>query len=164
MAEYENHNRNGSITAALTTGIIGTGLGLLNGNGGVLGNVLGGGAACNNYVTKDALDMAMQLAEKDSQIALLKSEQNTEVKIADVYEKIMTRVNADKALQTEINTAQAVYNGTNSAALQAMQNSIAVLQGMTKVIIPATNICPEPMNRYNSWVAPVQAAAAEAAK
>lgn len=32
--------------------------------------------------------MSMALARKDSEIALIKSEQNTEVKIADVYARL----------------------------------------------------------------------------
>lgn len=26
--------------------------------------------------------------------------------------------------------------------------------GLTKTIVPITNVCPEPMKLYNSWTAP----------
>ena len=48
------------------------------------------------------MDMAMKLAAKDSEIALIKSEQNSELKIADVYERLITRINADKNAQQNI--------------------------------------------------------------
>jgi hypothetical protein len=35
-----------------------------------------------------------------------------------------------------------------------MQNSIAALDGLTKTIIPISNVCPAPMPQYNSWTAP----------
>lgn len=106
------------------------------------------------YVTKDELNYVQALAAKDSEIALLKSEQNTEVKIADVYERIMTRVNADKSEQTAINTQQGIYNATANSAIAVMQSQIASLQSLTKCIIPADNVCPKPMPQYNSWTAP----------
>lgn len=56
---HETH-RDGSITAGLTTGIIGTALGALNTLGGCNGNPLGGllGGGCkSNYVTKEEFIM-----------------------------------------------------------------------------------------------------------
>ena len=49
---------------------------------------------------------------------------------------------------------QAVYNATNTATLACLQQQVAALQGLTKVVIPTASICPEPMPRYNSWTAP----------
>ncbi len=56
---HETH-RDGSITAGLTTGIIGTALGALNTLGGCNGNPLGGllGGGCkSSYVTKEEFIM-----------------------------------------------------------------------------------------------------------
>ena len=140
--------------SGLGLGIAGTALGLMNGGANLLG--FGGNNGMNRieYATKESVDNAILLAQKDSEIALLKSEQNTEVKIADVYERIMTRVNADRAAQQEVNAAQAVYNGTNNAAMACMRNQIDALAAMTKMVIPADNVCPKPMPQYNSWTAP----------
>lgn len=157
----------------LGLGIAGTTLGVLNAmqnGGGILSGLTGGrtadavagmaaGAAgaglvnggigrCseNMPVTRYDLDMMKQLLEKDNEISLLKSEQNTEVKIADVYERIMTRVNADQREQANWNTQQAVNNAQMSAAIAANATSISALQGccqqITKLVVPNTSICP----------------------
>ena len=131
--------------AGLATGIIGTALGVLNGGLGVLsGNT--GINANNSYVTKDELKYVKELAQKDSQISLLQSEQNTEVKIADVYERVMTRINADQRAQAEWNASQSVANAQMSAAIATNASSIAALQGccnqITKLVVPNSSICP----------------------
>lgn len=134
-------------------GIIGTALGGLATVGGM--NILNGNTSSDDKpVTRHELEQAQVIAAKDSEIALLKSEQNTEIKIADVYERIMTRVNADARAQSEVNAAQAVYNATNSSAVAVLNSQTAQLMALTKLIVPATNVCPEPMPRYNSYVAP----------
>jgi hypothetical protein len=129
--------------AGLGLGIAGTALALLQ-NGG-LNNILGGG--CNNqYATKSDLAYAQELAKKDSEIALLKSEQNTEVKIADVYDRLITRINLDKQAQSEWNAAQMVNNCKMSNAIAVNSNSISALQNccnsITKLVVPNSAICP----------------------
>ena len=80
---------NGKANAALTTGIIGTaGVGL-----GLLGNLLGGGwgvnpaAGCseNMPVTRYELDREQQLAQKDSEIAMLKANTYGDQKMLEMY-------------------------------------------------------------------------------
>lgn len=141
----------GMSIAGLTTGVIGT-LGTL---GGLAAAHTGGGS---NYVTKDELNYVQALGQKDCEIALLKSEQNTEVKIADVYERIMSRVNADARAQADWNAAQMVNNAQMSSAIATNAASIAALQNtcgqITKTIVPGTAVCPEYMPKYNSWTAP----------
>lgn len=153
------YSSNGKGNAALTTGIIGTSLaGLLT-----LGGLGGIGNGYHNtegghYVTKDELDYVQTIGSKDSEIALLKSEQNTEIKIADVYERIMTRVNQDQREQAAWNASQSVANAQMSAAIATNANSIASLQNtcsnITKTVVPITAVCPQPMPQYNSWTAP----------
>ena len=156
MAEYAS---NGVATAGLTTGIIGTALGVL---GGSLGNILNGGMYNNGmyngggFVTREAFELGQRLSAKESEIALLKSEQNTEIKIADVYERIMTKVNANERAQSEVNAAQAVFNAGTNSAINLLQNQIGILNGLTKTVIPGSSICPEMMPRYNSWTAPTE--------
>lgn len=154
MAEFASHSVG---TAGLTTGIIGTALGVLNGGLGLLNN--NGNIVNNNhYVTKDELNYVQELARKDSEISLLKSEQNTEVKIADVYERLITRINADARAQADWNAAQSVANAQMSAAIATNANSISSLQAccnnITKTVVPITSVCPQPMPQYNSWTAP----------
>ena len=159
MAEFASK---GVANAGLATGIIGTSLGVL---GGGLGNLLGGvfngggvaGVASENMpVTRYELQMEDKLISKDSEIALLKSEKYTDQKIVDVYERLSSRING---VEQQI-AAQAVYNATNTATLSCLQNQVAQLQGLTKLIVPITSVCPEPMAAKNSWTAPTATATA----
>lgn len=157
--EYQ-YASNGKGNLGVTLGAIGTGLSILNGGLGLIGTGYNGyhsNSEGGRFVTKDELDYVQTISAKDSEIALLRSEQNTEVKIADVYERIMTRVNADQRAQADINAAQAVYNASSNAAIQVLQNQVSVLNGLTKTIVPITNVCPQPMPQYNSWTAPTAA-------
>lgn len=147
---------NGKGNLGVTLGAIGTGLNLVNNGMGLLGGVAAG---CHNtdggrYVTKDELDYVQTIAAKDAELSLLKSEQNTEIKIADVYERLIARINADQRAQADVNAAQAVYNANSNSAIAVLQNQICVLNGLTKTIVPITNVCPEPMPAKNSWTAP----------
>ena len=142
--------------AALGTGIAGLSVALLNGG---LGNLLGGLGGCGNqYASKSDIAYSQELAKKDSEIALLKSEQNTEIKIADVYDRLITKINANQLAQAEWNAAQAVNNCTMSNAIAVNSNSISALQNccnsITKLVVPKSAICPEVMPLYNSWTAP----------
>ena len=155
----------------LGLGIAGTALGLLNGmnncgGGGLLGGLFGGNRNCggcseNTVVTRYEANMLQELAAKDSKISLLEADKYTDQKISDTYivlnnkiEGVMAEMRANKDAQNAINMQQAVYNGTNTAALGCIQQQIAALQGLTKVVIPADNVCPQPMPQYNSWTAP----------
>ena len=155
--EYQ-YSSNGKGNAALATGIIGTALGVLNGGIGGLSswnnNGWNGYGDCRHWATKDDLDYVQTIARKDSEIALLKSEQDTETKIADVYERLITRINADQRAQADVNAAQAVYNATANSAIAVLQNQVGVLNSLTKTIVPIGNVCPEPMPAKNSWTAP----------
>lgn len=149
MVEVEKDNTRGIAVGGLTTGIIGSALGLLN--GGNLGGILGG---CNNggsaYVTRYD-------AEKDARIAELE----TEVKLRDANTYTLGEVNKMRnyvdakfdAINAQL-CSQAVINAQVTANLSCLQNTVNTLSGMTKTVIPIANICPEPMQRYNSWTAP----------
>lgn len=118
---------------------------LFNGNlGGFFGN---NGCGCNNNgwstpVSRYEASMMQELANKDGKIALLESNIYTDSKIADVYERLITRINADKEAQNAVNMQQAVYNGTNTAALNCLQGQVAQLYSLTKLIVPNASICP----------------------
>ena len=145
-------------------GIIGTVLGGIavagmsnNGNG---LNLFGNNNKDN--ATKTDLAYVQELSKKDSEIALLKSEQNTEVKIADVYDRLVGKINANYKEQSDWNAQQMVNNCQMSSAIAVNSNNITALQSsvaaITKVIVPKSVICPEVMERYNSWTAPTTAA------
>lgn len=141
MAEFASK---GVAGAALGTGIAGTALGILNGG---LGNILGGnmwnnGCSANCYVNRYELDLENKVVSKDSEIALLKSNIYTDQKLVDLYTNLQGQLNTIKENQNAVNMQQAVYNGTNTATISCIQNEIAQLQGLTKLIVPNTSVCP----------------------
>lgn len=151
---------NTKANAGLTTGVIGTalsGIQLLHGgwnwggyNGRDAGGIVNAAATmmCGDSapVSRYEMEMAMKLAAKDSEISLLKSEQNTEVKIADVYERLIKRINDNERAQSEWNAQQMVNNAHMSASVAANANSIFGLQRtceqITKIVVPNNAICP----------------------
>lgn len=160
MAEYEG-SRNGSITAALTTGIIGTGLGLLNGNGGVLGSALGGNAM-DRRVTHYELELIRELMNKDQRIAIADSENYTDKKLVEVYsalnrqdKELSAKMDAYHHEQQGINMQQAVFNSTISSTAAVLHNQVDQLMHLTKMVVPAYNVSPLPMPRYNDWTEPI---------
>lgn len=111
------------------------------------GNILGGNnncAPCSENMLVNRYEMSMQqtIAAKDARIGLLESNIYTDQKIADVYERLNTKINAVKDAQDAINTQQAVYNGVNTATLNCMQGQIAQLYSLTKLIVPNSSCCP----------------------
>lgn len=148
MAEFASKGVAGS---GLGLGIAGTALGVLNGG---IGNLLGGwGSGCgcseNMTVNRYELNLTNELAAKDAKIGLLESNIYTDQKITDTYAALNTQINAlaaevraNKDAQTAVNMNQAVYNGTNTAAIGCIQNQIAQLQGLTKLVVPNTSVCP----------------------
>ena len=125
--------------------------GAINSNGGiggVLNGILGGGNnnanACpaNMPISRYEAAMMQELANKDGKIALLESNIYTDSKIADVYERLNNKIGAMKDEQNAINLQQAVYNGVNTAAVECIKGQIAQLQGLTKLVVPNSSICP----------------------
>lgn len=162
--------------AGLGLGIAGTALGLLNGGAGLLGAHMANAgcntaAACseNQPVNRYEMTLTQAISSKDGEIALLKSERYTDERLVEVYKDLNRQINAvnekiqaNKDAQDAVNCQQAVFNGTTTATLGCIQQQVAMLQGLTKVVIPKDSICPEPMDRYNSWTAPTTTAAAGA--
>lgn len=153
MVEVEREYASKGVgTAGLTTGIIGTaGFGLS-----LLGQLLGGGAAAanavcseNTGVTRFELEQERTISNKDMEISYWRGQDETNRKISEAYAKLESRINgvsaevrANKDEQAGINLQQAVYNGTNTAALGCLQSAVAQLQGMTKMVIPNSSVCP----------------------
>lgn len=148
---------NGKGNLGVTLGAIGTGLGVL---GGGLGNLLGGwgmspamaaGAVCseNTPVTRYALEQQQTISEKNMEIAYWRGQDETNRKISDSYSKLENRliglaaeIRANKDEQAAINMQQAVYNGTNTATIGCIQNQVAQLLGLTKLVVPNASVCP----------------------
>lgn len=147
MAEFASKGVAGT---GLGLGAAGTALGLLNGG---LGNLLGGwGNNCcseSQPVNRYELDMAQSIANKDMEIAYWRGQDETDRKITDTYANLEGQINAlarevrcNKDEQVAVNMQQAVYNGTNTAAIGCIQSQIAQLFSLTKLVVPNTSVCP----------------------
>ena len=143
MAEYVAR---GGTTAL---GIIGTALGGLAtlANGGGLFNVAGNGncgCGCseNTHVTRYELNQQNEISSLKAENDLLKADKYTDQKIAEVYTVLNNKVDKINCELRDI----AVYQATNTATIGCLGNQInglqAVLNSITKVVIPNSSVCP----------------------
>lgn len=124
--EYASKGVSGT---ALGLGIAGTALGVMDALGG-LGALLGGNKNTpegDRPVTRYEMGLMQQVNAKDNEIAALRGMQYTDRAVAGV--------------QAQVN-AQAVYNATATANLGFIQQQIAQLQGLTKMVVPNANLSP----------------------
>lgn len=109
------------------------------------GNLFNGGGNCSPQdtpVSRYEASMMQELAAKDGKIALLESNIYTDQKIADVYERLNTKIDRNRDEQQAVNLQQAVYNGVNTSAVECIKGQIAQLMGLTKLVVPNASICP----------------------
>jgi hypothetical protein len=110
---------------------------------GILGNLFGNNNNCcseNCMVNRYELGQEQTIAKLQSEIALRDATTYTlgEVgKLRDYFE------NKFDYFAKQISD-QAVYNATNTATISCMAQQIAQLQGLTKIVIPITSVCPQP--------------------
>lgn len=131
--------------AGLGLGIAGTALGLLNGGWGLLNGMGNGCGNCcgeNTAVNRYELNLVQEIAAKNAHIGLLEADKYTDQKIVEAYKDLQAQITDIKDNQTAINTQQAVYNGTNTATISCMQQQIAALQALTKLVVPNSSVCP----------------------
>ena len=142
----KNFASKGVAGAGLGLGIAGTALGVLNGG---LGNVFGGLAgapaaanACheNTPVNRYELALEQKVAELQSSVALRDSTIFTDSKILELYKYLDGKL---EGVNQRL-CAQDIWNATQTATIGCMANQIAQLQGLTKLVVPAANICPAP--------------------
>lgn len=147
--EYASKGVAGS---GLGLGIAGTALGLLNNGGLGLLNGMNGNCGCseNMMVNRYELAQEQKIADLQTQVALRDANTYVDGKLLEMYKYVDGRFNGVEAQICQQN----VVNAQVAANLGCMQNTIATLQGLTKVIVPIDNICPPPMPQYNSWTAP----------
>ena len=156
--------------AALGTGIAGLSLGVLNSLGGlgsavgmfgprtavVDADTVGRHYACSedHHVNRYEAAQAARIAELETEVKLRDANTYTDQKILATYQYIDGKLEGINAQICQQN----VYNATNNATLNCLAQQVAVLQGLTKTVIPKSSICPEPMDRYTSWTAPTATA------
>lgn len=150
---------NGKGNLGVTLGAIGTGLGVF---GGGLSNLFGGWGANpaaaamaasnsdNHLVSRYEASQAARIAELETEVKLRDANTYTDQKMLEMYKYTDGRLRSieEQLCQQRVVNAQTVTN------LSCMQNELATLSGLTKTVIPINNVCPEPMQRYNSWTAP----------
>jgi hypothetical protein len=128
--------------AGLGLGIAGTALGLLNGNGlpGLFGGWNGGTAMCHENMPVNRYEAAQsaRIAELETEVKLRDANTYTLGEINKVRDYVDRRF---ERVECQINN-QAVYNATNTAALNCMQGQIAQLMSLTKIVVPNGSICP----------------------
>ena len=144
--EINGKNVAGGGTTAL--GIIGTSLGgLALGGNGILGNLLGGNpAAANCYVNRYELEMSEKLAQKDSEIAYLQGQNETDKKIVETYKDLNGQIAVLRDKVCENEKCALVYQATQTATVSAMSATLANVQALlgsiTKCVVPNTSVCP----------------------
>lgn len=148
--------------------------------GGLFGN-LGGGLLGGNAAAQAANTVAaLEMAKKDSEIALLKAEVSTNDKLSTVYAELRKMDKAQDATIAAINSRLSAVEtaaplreqivlgkigevstlATNGLATLGSQINCLATQvaGITKTVVPITAVCPQPMPQHNSWTAPTAAA------
>jgi hypothetical protein len=153
MVEVEReYASKGVAGAGLGLGIAGTALGLLGGNGlnGLLGwNNCGNGCG-GQMVNRYEAGQSARIAELETEVKLRDANVYTMTEMGKLRDYVDRRF---EGVNASIN-AQAVINAQVAANLSCLTNTVNTLSGLTKTIIPISNICPEPMPQYNSWTAP----------
>lgn len=157
MVEVEkDYASKGVAGAGLGLGIAGTALGLMQ--NGTLGGILGGwGNGCNGnstYVNRYEAQQSARIAELETEVKLRDANTYTLGEVNKMRNYVDAKFDAINAQLC----SQAVINAQVAANLSCLQNTVNTLSGMTKTVIPIANICPEPMQRYNSWTAPTTTA------
>ena len=111
-------------------------------------NGVGGGNQPVEVITSDdkpisryEAKMMQELAAKDGKIALLEANTYTDQKLSDVYKELKGNIDANKASQDALNLQQAVYNGTNTAAIECMKGQIAQLASLSELVVPQSRVC-----------------------
>jgi hypothetical protein len=134
--------------AGLGLGIAGTALALLNnnGNGGILGNLFGNGCGCgNNQVNQDSRiisSLEMQLAQEKAERYADMTGINTFKEAKAMVEKQGEVVAALASAFAEADKRNAVAEAVNAEKLKCLNERVTVLEGITKVVVPNSSICP----------------------
>lgn len=151
--EYENKHfaSKGVAGSGLGLGIAGTALGLLN-NGGGLGGLFSGNGGCSedHWVNRYEASQSARIAELETEVKLRDANIYTDQKLGalrDYVDGKFARVEHELC-------DQRVFNSGTLSNISCLQSQVAQLMGLSKIVIPIDNVCPNPMPQYNSWTAP----------
>ena len=126
--------------SGLGLGIAGTALGILNGG---LGNILGGANAncgCSEatLVNRYEASQAARIAELETEVKLRDANIYGDQKLLEVYKYFDGKLEGVNARLCE----QAVWNATQTATIGCIAQQVAALNGLTKLVVPNTSVCP----------------------
>lgn len=156
-ANGESYSVTGQGQGILNTVLSATAIGnqLLTGSGIFSGLSGGGGNRPVEVITSEdkpisryEARMMQEAAAKDSKIALLESQVYVDGKFKEAIEYVQGNINRveaevrkNKDEQNAINMEQAVYNGTNTAAVACLKGQVAQLQALTELVVPQRRVC-----------------------
>lgn len=124
---------NGKGNLGVTLGAVGTGLGILDGMGGLAGKLLGGGSSNpeDRPVTRYEAGLMEKNTDQKIENAYLRGQLETAEKLAGIQKQF---------------TEQVGFNATISANLNAIAGQTAALQNsfnsLTKIFVPNENVAP----------------------
>ena len=96
------------------------------------------GCSDDRFVNRYDLKQEQKIAELQTQIALRDANIYNDQKMLEMYKYFDGEVKRiDRTL-----CEQAVYNATQTGAISCIQGQIAQLQGLTKLVVPNTSVCP----------------------
>lgn len=134
-----------------TRGTAGTALGLSIGSLGAqaltggFGNLFGGIGGNRNCCTSEnmpvnryELAQEQKIANLESQIALRDANIYGDQKLLEVYKYFDGKVEGINQRLCD----QAVWNATQTANINCLAGQVAALNGLTKLVVPNTSVCP----------------------
>lgn len=149
MAEFASKGVAGT---ALGLGAGALGVELLRGGLGGLFGGMGGAPACNENMPVNRYEASQnaRIAELETEVKLRDANTYTDNKLLEMYRYMDGKLDGINHRLCD----QAVWNATQTSTMACMAQQIAALNGLTKLIVPASSVCPAPMPQYNSWTAP----------
>lgn len=179
MAEFATNGK-GNLGVAL--GAIGTGLGVI---GPHVGNLFGWGNGYNGYgygygrnagfdngyaaaycidrpVGKETFELQQRVSRLESEKSLIESEQHTEVKIADAYERVAKQALELERKENDKWTNQLVWNAHQDSRIAVLESKVHELMSLTGRYVEASHVTPYPMARFNHWETPIATGATPA--
>lgn len=132
---------NAKANSALTLGILGTAFSVLNGNncnGGILGNLLGGGCGCNNQTSALMAELAKEKSERYT------DQVGTEVykQFAKERNETQAQISALFAAIAQMDKNFAVKDAVNGERITCLRGDVDDLYSVVKLVVPNSSSCP----------------------
>ena len=141
MVEVEhNYASKGVAGTALGLGAGALGVELLRGGLGGIFNANGMNCGCNedHYVNRYEAGQSARIAELETEVKLRDSNIYTDSKILELYKYVDGKF---ARVEHEL-CDQKVFNATQISTISCIQNQVAQLMGLTKIVVSNTSVCP----------------------